>query len=462
MASQSSDLEILVHVAAPSRTADDVVYRQLAQAYLSFQPEHRAVLPQVQDPPEGTTTRDDASAQAHGRAHPASSSQQFATTTAEHVFGPDSQDLSFQSAFDNCSSPPLLRPATRKPPPRAVPPSSQTSDAPAQSSFFAPASQISDSYPLPDSGVMKVTPTRILQRYLKHPDASTDASASPSPSPGREAFKHDAEADVVDVPSSLPIPGHAQEPDQSHCQPDARTVIPVTPVVPQTLTRKRKGLVQVEDQSAFDITHVSSSAVSHLPTSSPSRAESEPLPSKKPKTSRDGIDSLNLVRSSSDSGPMRSSNVSAIEHIAHALEARPPSPPAGIAHIDPSSLVSDEFAKLAHDLSARYRPKETRPLDPFERGYWLLDCTRWSPQTRLDAWVFLTNYLRSGLAGWGVWCRRDAAHDRIRLYGWGCVAKNTYLLLYLASGRQVKSTGARWLDADGDVVLEVPPSERRT
>ncbi|PNY28352.1 Uncharacterized protein TCAP_01720 [Tolypocladium capitatum] len=459
MASRSSDVEILVHVAAPSRTADDVAYRRLAQAYLSFQPEHRAVLPQVPNPPEGTGA--DASIEADGKAPPSSSSPKLATAAAEHVFGPDSQDLSFQSAFDNRSSP-LLRPANCTSPRTTFPPSSQTSDAPALSSFCAPASQISDSYPLPHSGVLKVTPTRILQRYLKRPNASADASPSPSTSRGWGARRGDAEADVIDVPSSRPLPGHGQEPDRSQNRPGARKVIPVTPVAPLPVARTRKGFVEDEGQTAFDITHVSSSVVSHAPVSSPSRAESEPLPWEKPRTSHDGVDSLNLVRSSSDTGPVPSSNVSAIEHVAHALEIRPPSPPAGVAHIDPSSLVSDEFAKLAHDLSARYRPEEKRPLDPFERGYWLLNCTRWSPQTRLDAWVFLTNYLRSGLAGWGVWCRRDAAHASIRLYGWGCVAKNTYLLLYLASARQVKTTGARWFGADGDVVLEVPPSERRT
>ncbi|KND90249.1 hypothetical protein TOPH_05109 [Tolypocladium ophioglossoides CBS 100239] len=457
MASRSSDVEILVHVAAPSRTADDVVYRQLAQAYLSFQPEHRAVLPQVPNPPE--STGDEASVKTHGKTPPSSSSQAFAVAAAEPVFGPDSQDLSFQSAFDNRSSP-LLRPADCKPPRTTVPPSSQTSEAPAQSSFCAPASQISDSYPLPDSGVMKGTPTRILQQYLKHPDAPTGAPASPSR--GQEARRGDAEAEVIDVPSSLPLSGHGQEPDQAQNRLSARKVIPVTPVAPLPMMRKRKGFVEDEDQSAFDITHVSSSVVSHPLMSSPSRAESEPLPLKWPKTSHDSMDSLNLARSSSDTGPIRSSDVSAIEHIAHTLEIRPPSPPTGIANIGPSNFISGEFAKLAHDLSARYRPKEKRPLDPLERGYWLLDCTCWSPQTRLDAWVFLTNYLRSGLAGWGVWCRRDAAHAAIRLYGWGCVAKNTYLLLYLASGRQVKTTGARWFGADGDVVLEVPPRERRT
>ncbi|PHH89815.1 hypothetical protein CDD83_5221 [Cordyceps sp. RAO-2017] len=89
----------------------------------------------------------------------------------------------------------------------------------------------------------------------------------------------------------------------------------------------------------------------------------------------------------------------------------------------------------------------------------------------------MSNYLRSGLAGWAVWARREGPPDagagadadeadaaacvRIRLYGWACLAEHTFLLLYLASGRRVKATGARWLDAAGDVALEVAPADRR-
>jgi hypothetical protein len=34
------------------------------------------------------------------------------------------------------------------------------------------------------------------------------------------------------------------------------------------------------------------------------------------------------------------------------------------------------------------------------------------------------------------------------------------LLLYLASGRHLKATGAEWIGGDGEVVLEVPPAEK--
>jgi hypothetical protein len=152
---------------------------------------------------------------------------------------------------------------------------------------------------------------------------------------------------------------------------------------------------------------------------------------------------------------------SQIDQVNSSLEIRPPSPSVGVKDVKPADLVSGKFAKLALDLGSRYRPTVTRDIDPFERGYWLLDCEDWNPAARFDAWVFLGNYLKSGLAGWGTWCRRDTTHDWIRLYCWGHVAKHTYLLLYLASGRRVKITGTKWHGADGEVVLEIPPHDKQ-
>jgi hypothetical protein len=124
-------------------------------------------------------------------------------------------------------------------------------------------------------------------------------------------------------------------------------------------------------------------------------------------------------------------------------------------------LISEKLAKLARDLSSRYRPTTKRDIEAFERGYWLINCNGWDPTVRFDTWVFLANYLKSGLAGWGTWCRRDKTHDWIRLYCWGHVVKHTYLLLYLASGRQIKTSGAKWYGADGEVALEIPPYEKQ-
>ncbi|KAM4059521.1 hypothetical protein HRG_011576 [Hirsutella rhossiliensis] len=497
MAGQSPrHVEILVHVAAPSTAADDGRYRGLARAYLAFEPAARTALPAAPDDPSSSARLRQSSdgpgalgdpPQTRSRGAPPA----FSSAPEQHgVFcAPESQDLSFQSAWDNRSSPrlrPLVRPG---PPPTSAaraPLSSQGDDgrAPSPSPFRAPASQISDSYPLPDAGVFTVTPTRILQRYLSNNNArgSTGTPTSAASSPPSQALGPDA--DVIDVPSSLPVPSRQYEPppppkapsQQQHGSP-AGHVIPVTPLaLPALPPRSKRTAEELATSALLDLTHISSSFVSHQSASSPSRAESEPPPlppCKKPKVTEDGGgDSLVLVRSTSDAGPimaMANCAAAAAADDDDALEIRPPSPPADTAHIDPTTLVSDKLAKLARDLASRYRPEPPRrALEPLERGYWLLDCSGWPPQTCRETWVFLTNYLRSGLAGWGVWCRRGSPasqqqqrHAWIRLYCWACVAKHTYLLLYLASGRHVKATGAAWYGADGLVALEVAPSGGR-
>lgn len=452
MAGQSPpQVEILVHVTAPSRAADDGPRRQLARAYLAFEPAARTALPEV----------------------PAITSSLSAPEKRSLFAGPDSQDLSFRSALDNRSSP-RLRPS--RPPPTSaapVPFSSQGDESRAlsPSSFCAPASQVSDSYPLPDASVFTATPTRVLRRYLSNGNSSsygsTGTSTSVAPSPPSPL-----DADVIDVPSSLPVPNRQHEPPPPPYHASlANHVVPATPVAaPAPPPRSRRAVEEPATSALLDVTHISSSFVSHRTASSPSRVESEPPPPRKrPRiTSHADGDSLALVRSTSDAGPPTTTADCATAD-EDALEIRPPSPPPGTAQIDPASLVSDELAKLARVLSSRYRPEPAcRTLEPFERGYWLLDCSGWPPQARRDTWVFLTNYLRSGLAGWGVWCRRGGPaseqqrqHAWIRLYCWACVAKHTYLLLYLASGRHVKTTGAAWFGADGKVALEVAPSKAR-
>jgi hypothetical protein len=135
----------------------------------------------------------------------------------------------------------------------------------------------------------------------------------------------------------------------------------------------------------------------------------------------------------------------------------------GVDILDPAGMIPAHLARLAASLSSRYRPAAPAPrdLDPLERGYWAVDCSAWSGETRRQTWVFLFRYIERGLASWGVWCRRTASHDALRLYCWGHLVKHTYLLLYLASERALKYTGAEWRDAEGEVVLQVPPVEKK-
>lgn len=58
-------------------------------------------------------------------------------------------------------------------------------------------------------------------------------------------------------------------------------------------------------------------------------------------------------------------------------------------------------------------------------------------------------------------CKRDEEFSWMRLYCWGCVVEYMYLVVWVASKRKVRFTGARWVGADGEAVVVVgarPPS----
>ncbi|KAI1031599.1 hypothetical protein LB504_001217 [Fusarium proliferatum] len=450
MARNSSDgVEILVHITAPSRSTDDVSYRQLAQAYLAFEPHRRTQLPVI----ESQKVEEEQRVPERYQGLP-SPSQTRVTTSFGRSFEIRSQDLSFEGAIDNRSSPCLPREALA---PSAIPSSDHTGSG-SINSWCAPASQISDSYPMPDAALLDVSPSRILQSYVRRTRSSQEPYSSPTAlrkRPPVPEFGHS-----VEIPSSLPP--HSQKETWPLEAPEITNIVPTTPQadkaaevpIPSANTE-----VIAFDHLAPDITHISGSVVSsHSPALSP-RAGSEPPLSKRSKIGH--LEHGDLVRSSSDTGPALSARNSQGDQVSSSLEIRPPSPPVGVDDIDPADLISEKLAKLARDLSSRYRPTIKRDIEAFERGYWLINCSGWDPDVRFDTWIFLANYLKSGLAGWGTWCRRDRTHDWIRLYCWGHVAKHTYLLLYLASARQVKTSGAKWYGADGEVALEILPYEKQ-
>ncbi|KAG5981576.1 hypothetical protein E4U55_002778 [Claviceps digitariae] len=522
------DVEILVHVAAPSRIADDATYRRLARAYLAFRPGGREWIARVRMGGGGGGGGEDGLEEEHHDGHGDEQDGEHNDeqhsfvrdsgmgAAAERAFVFESQDLSFQSALDNRSSP-RLGMADRLSawgeggelsleeeegegegegdgeaeaeaeveavnPHNLLPWSSLPPSSSFPSSWKTPPSEVGDSYPLPGAAMLNVTPTRVLQRYLEHQGAGASASPGPSSSVGGVPDEKDPWSvssygfEAVDVPSSIPIPASVQGPRHAWRpridDDDDDDVIPVTPAPPPVggrggggSSRKRPAPEKQRDEGveqehqhqhqqdmdiALDTTHISSSSLSgassisiSLPAAAveatgPEESESPP-PSKMAKRIHDDDDDTRHIRSNTTPS----------------LSILPPPPPPSISPLSPSALISPKLDKLSHDLSSRYNPLPHRPLGPFERGHWLIDCRAWSPTTRLDTWLFLTNYLRSGLAGWGVWCCRDEAHQRISLYCWGHVAKHMYLLLYLASGREVKYTGAQWRDGAGEVVIEV-------
>lgn len=453
------DTEILVHITAPSRATDDVLYRRLAQAYLDFQPQTRTEIVLAEPPQEeGEKQTQEEIIVATG----------FEASTPQQAFDINSQDISFQSVLDNRASPQLGYGVTDQ----AVVPPSQSSVVASQTSWCAPPSQISDSYPMPEPGLLSMSPSRVLRQYIGQVSGSTLLRSSPlSPSPIR---KRDlpplSSLESVDLPFSLPS-SDQQEVSTSKVPLyiQKRPTIPVTPSITAGIakspskTRQLRPLQQGQGAKTgnipLDISHISNSIESGIYAAGSPRSESEPPPPKRLKATQ--AQHADLVRSISDTGPVPPCSNPLVDEIHSLLEIRPPSPPAGMSILTPEDMISEKFAKLAKDLHGRYRPESKRTVEPFERGYWLLDCKTWDRESRMRMWVFLNNYLHRQLAGWGTWCRRDENFEWMRLYCWGHVVEHTYLLLYVSSERYLKRTSTAWYDAGGELVIEVPPHDNR-
>ncbi|KAJ5371696.1 hypothetical protein N7517_003702 [Penicillium concentricum] len=191
------------------------------------------------------------------------------------------------------------------------------------------------------------------------------------------------------------------------------------------------------------------------------------------------------------------------------LEIHPPRPPISTSpfttHITPTLSMLTERLNPART----YNPStQSRPLDPLERGYWLVRLAIEPPQHRIPDpadlpnrnrnsklgttsptakpkprpkenrtwpsplfhafWSFLSDFVgRDGRAGWGVWCILEAAtptpstissntHLSLRVYAWGEVAMHVYLLLFLASERRIRGMGVQWRDSREEVVIQMP------
>ncbi|KAI9847356.1 MAG: hypothetical protein M1837_002544 [Sclerophora amabilis] len=182
-----------------------------------------------------------------------------------------------------------------------------------------------------------------------------------------------------------------------------------------------------------------------------------------------------------------------------------PPPPATSTDTNVSSHITPALATLARQLplTTHFRPHvrlQTQPLDPLERGHWAFSTSSsasFPPEAITSFWSFLESFIGKGKAGWGVWAWRGCSEQneeinrrndvnagenagRVesaeaqtkgndardlskremndgKVYCWGEVVGHIWLLLVVASQRRIKnkSAGARWLDGAGRVVVEM-------
>jgi len=122
-------------------------------------------------------------------------------------------------------------------------------------------------------------------------------------------------------------------------------------------------------------------------------------------------------------------------------------------HITESLKYLSENASLAQS----YKPIfVSRDLEQSERGYWTFDITSWPAQLQTEFFQFLAKMIEPGRVGWGVWCVREPSSSlRVRMFCWGEVVQHVYLMLYVASKSKVRKLGLRWVDAEGEVVVQM-------
>ncbi len=134
------------------------------------------------------------------------------------------------------------------------------------------------------------------------------------------------------------------------------------------------------------------------------------------------------------------------------LEIHPPRPPVGTAQFKTHLTLS--LTTVSAQLAKHFEPiSHVRPLEPLERGHWLLSTAGFPSEIKERFWDFLLSFLNEGRAGWGVWTIRDG--ETVRVYGWGEIVREVWCVLFLASHRKISEAGARWVDSRGEVVVQM-------
>ena len=135
---------------------------------------------------------------------------------------------------------------------------------------------------------------------------------------------------------------------------------------------------------------------------------------------------------------------------------RPPAPQPSLQPFKTHITESLRYLGENTNVAQCYKPVfVSRDLRQSERGYWTFDITPWPAQLRLDFFQFLAKMIEPGRVGWGIWCTRESSALAVRVYCWGEVARHVYLMLYVASKSKVRKLGLKWVDADGEVAVQM-------
>ncbi|KAL5606833.1 hypothetical protein BROUX41_003210 [Berkeleyomyces rouxiae] len=478
--SHTSEIEVLVHFAAPGSAADDTRYRSLAEAYLNFTPARRTdVVRGIASPERPVGSPLEARR----------SSQTSACSDALETFG--GTQASFSSVLDNAGSPRVRVPtAGVSVEGYGGENGSYVSDTQVESQQDLFADH--DSYPEFQSVTIEEfnSPERVMQ-YFKQRRKQQDCDET--------VVDETSFGGIETVPSSVPLVDEYDTRDHSpsSATPQEHTVL--THTIPSSHPPETPENIPSTNATASPSSpHVDTSQPP--PSSIPIHTRSPPKPDARTSlqrcTSEPTIAATHaptLTKTTSDLGslsrwtarrqtPLSRADVQqrVQEHERRASAAAPPprefqeqfydaleiySPEPAVAdvHVTPDDLITPKLHQVSADLNIveRFGFRVQRAVQPLERGFWRIDTRAWPRALAQAAWRFLANWVGAGFAGWGTRCYRDEKRTWLRVYCWGVVIGPIYGLVYLASERRLKTERSEWIDGDGEAVVVVEAREGR-
>lgn len=478
----ADEAEVLVHIAAPSTSTDDSIYRALARGYLDFEPLRKTELPPIPEPTDVPSSQD-------------------------ALISPQ---LSFNSVWENIRSPVLARVRIDEDNtyPKATGKESQVEQC-SQGSWIPPPSEVADSMPDNDISMDGFnTPTRILNYFLQTTNTFSQSSqeiddekrdttiyegnedfTSPlvQTTPLRESNtvqKRRITEGMSQIIHHTPQPHHSPLREAWGATTAAETTpahfpLPKNPIPP---ARSPGGLrtVSTNNSPLSSLSKIESHERTIPSTQLPERADSEPPSSKRPRLGRTRRAIQGRGRSASEILP-RGPHGAVAASADTSRDEVDSAEPLVIDWSGDTQIVSVEPAPSNHKLgpkppaylewyvnhvgmASRYQPKfQARKMRPFERGYWLLDLDGWDYNAKVEAWDFLGNFIRrDSCAGWGTRACRDEQWGWIRLYGWEHLAGELYILLYVASYQRTKYMELTWYDGAGEKLIIVGARAEKT
>ena len=208
------------------------------------------------------------------------------------------------------------------------------------------------------------------------------------------------------------------------------------------------------------------------PTNGPNATPAAPSPHHEQHTRSQRHESKGICENICPQGVLHlpGQNATALNGLSTSIN--PPQPATSVDKFTTHITSAFRFLAESLDITKTYKPVFlSRSIRPLERGYWLIDCpensSHWSLEQQIQFWQNLEKYINNGSAGWGVWCTRNDGDSEslvgkervslgtVKVFCWGEVVPHLYLMLYVASNSKVRKLGLRWVDAEGEVVVQM-------